>query len=74
MFVTEIELDVTTGELRWRRDKTEFYYWVRSDRCQQATPKDCKELAEENARLKRENEELRRELAQIKERLASILK
>lgn len=75
MFVTEIELDVTAGELKWRRDKTEFYFWVRSDRCQQAAaPKDCRDLAEENARLRQENEQLRRELAQIKEKLASLIK
>jgi hypothetical protein len=74
MLITEVELDLATGELKWHKDKTEFYYWVRSDRCQQVAPKECKELAEENARLRQENEELRRELAQIKERLASILK
>ncbi|RFA97273.1 transcription factor [Pyrobaculum aerophilum] len=75
MIITEIELDINTGELRWRKDKTELYYWVRSDRCQQATaPKECKELAEENARLKQEVERLRSELSEIKAKLASLLK
>ncbi|MEM1597048.1 MAG: transcription factor [Pyrobaculum sp.] len=75
MIITEVEVDLTTGELKWQRDKTEFYYWVRSDRCaQQAAPKDCQELAQENARLRQEVEQLRRELTQIKERLASLLK
>lgn len=74
MVITEVEVDLNTGELMWRKDKTEFYYWVRSDRCQQAAPPDCKELAEENARLKQEVETLRRELAMIKEKLSSLLK
>ncbi|MFN7105121.1 MAG: transcription factor [Pyrobaculum sp.] len=77
MLITEIELDIDTGEVRWRSDKTEFYYWIRSDRCQPAAVvevKDCKELAEENARLKQEVEHLRRELTQIKEKLANLFK
>ncbi|MFN3803588.1 MAG: transcription factor [Pyrobaculum sp.] len=75
MLITEIELDTATGEVKWRNDKTEFYYWIRSDRCQPAAVvEDCKELAEENARLRQEVEHLRRELAQIKEKLASLLK
>ncbi|MGC8994853.1 MAG: transcription factor [Pyrobaculum sp.] len=75
MIITEIELDPSTGELRWRKDKTELYYWVRSDRCQQvAAPRECKDLAEENAKLRQEVERLRAELNQIKERLASLLK
>ncbi|ABL87945.1 conserved hypothetical protein [Pyrobaculum islandicum DSM 4184] len=75
MIITEIELDITTGELKWHKDRTEFYYWVRSDRCHQVSvPKECQELAEENTKLKQEIEQLRRELMQIKERLASILK
>lgn len=75
MIITEVELDLATGELKWRKDKSEFYYWVRSDRCQQAAaPKECQELAIENARLKQEIEQLRKELSQIKEKLATLLK
>lgn len=75
MIITEVELDLATGELKWRRDKSEFYYWVRSDRCQQtAAPRDCQELASENARLRQEIEQLRRELLQIREKLANLLK
>lgn len=76
MIITEVELDLLSGDLKWRKDKTEFYYWVRSDRCiqQAAAPKECQELAQENARLRQEVEQLRRELAQIREKLASLLK
>ncbi|ABP51453.1 transcription factor [Pyrobaculum arsenaticum] len=75
MLITEVEVDLATGELRWLKDKTEFYYWVRSDRCQQSVaPRECKELAEENARLRQEVEKLRDELNQIKNKLASLLK
>lgn len=75
MVITELELDVQTWEVRWRREHTEFYYWVRSDRCMQtAPPKGCEDLARENQALKEEVERLRRELATIKERLSSLLK
>lgn len=74
MVITEVEVDLTSGELKWQKDKTEFYYWVRSDKCKPAAPKDCEQLAEENARLRQEVEQLRHELAQIREKLASLLK
>jgi len=74
MVITEVEVDLTSGELKWQKDKTEFYYWVRSDKCKPAAPKDCEQLAEENVRLRQEVEQLRRELAQIREKLASLLK
>jgi len=74
MVITEVEVDLASGELKWQKDKTEFYYWVRSDKCKPVAPKDCEQLAEENARLRQEVEQLRRELAQIREKLASLLK
>ncbi len=69
MLITEIEVDIDKGEVTWRPEKTEFYYWVRSDRC-----RGCEELAEENARLRKEVETLRAELAQVREKLSTLLK
>lgn len=85
MVITEIEVDLTSGALRWNRERTEFYYWVRSDRCQQLAGADVGErmrqleeenrkLREENERLRGEVERLRKELADIKERLAGLIR
>jgi len=65
MVITELELDPDTGRLTWNKDKTEFYYWVRSDRCGEIG-------MEELERLRRENEELRRELSEVKEKLEKL--
>jgi len=73
MIVAPLELDLETGELTWIRDRTEFYYWVRSDRCvaQREAGEEVK-LREEVERLREENERLRREVEELRAKLDSL--
>ncbi|ABW02452.1 hypothetical protein [Caldivirga maquilingensis] len=84
--ITELDLDLETGELKWVREGSQVIYWVRSDKI--TAPESCgkieeelrklKEdydrLREENIRLKNQNEELNRELASVKARISELMK
>ncbi|MFP3301325.1 MAG: transcription factor [Caldivirga sp.] len=84
--LTELDLDLETGELRWVKENSQVIYWVRSDKIKAAEScgkveeelkrlkEDYDKLREENLRLKSENEALSRELADIKARLSELLK
>jgi len=84
--LTELDLDLETGELRWIKENSQVVYWVRSDKIKTAEScgkveeelkrlkEDYDKLREENLRLKSENEALSRELADIKARLSELLK
>ena len=84
--ITELDLDLETGELKWVREGSQVIYWVRSDKIR--VPESCgkveeelrklKEdydrLREENIRLRNQNEELNRELANVKARISELMK
>ncbi|MFP3196770.1 MAG: transcription factor [Caldivirga sp.] len=84
--LTELDLDLETGELRWVKENSQVVYWVRSDKIKatescgkveeelKRLKEDYDKLREENLRLKSENEALSRELADIKARLSELLK
>ena len=84
--LTELDLDLETGELRWIKENSQVIYWVRSDKIKatescgkveeelKRLKEDYDKLREENLRLKSENEALSRELADIKARLSELLK
>ncbi len=86
LILTELDLDLETGELRWVKENSQVVYWVRSDKIKAAEScgkveeelkrlkEDYDKLREENLRLKNENEALSRELADIKARLSELLK
>jgi hypothetical protein len=86
VILTELDLDLETGELRWVKENSQVVYWVRSDKIKAAEScgkveeelkrlkEDYDKLREENLRLKNENEALSRELADIKARLSELLK
>jgi len=86
LILTELDLDLETGELRWVKENSQVVYWVRSDKIKatescskveeelKRLKEDYDKLREENLRLKNENEALSRELADIKARLSELLK
>ena len=72
MIVAPLELDLETGELTWLRDRTEFYYWVRSDRCAAQAGEEAAKLREELDRLRAENERLRREVEELRSKMENL--
>lgn len=87
--LTELDLDLETGELKWIREGSQVIYWVRSDKIKateaaescskieeelKKLKEDYDKLREENIRLKNQNEELSRELANVKARISELMK
>ncbi|MGC8569785.1 MAG: transcription factor [Caldivirga sp.] len=84
--LTELDLDLETGELKWVREGSQVIYWVRSDKIRavescgkieeeyRKLKEDYDKLREENIRLKEQNTALSKELANVKARISELMK
>ncbi|WP_069807226.1 transcription factor [Vulcanisaeta thermophila] len=73
--ITNLELNIDTGELKWDKDTSQVIYWVRSDRVEEK----CREMGIGGAsadveNLRRENEELRRRNQELEDRVNNLLR
>ncbi|WP_291767197.1 transcription factor [Caldivirga sp. UBA161] len=83
--LTELDLDLDAGELKWVRENSQVIYWVRSDKIRvtescskveeelRKLKEDYDKLREENIRLRNQNEELSKKLANVKARVSELV-
>lgn len=69
LILTELDLDLETGELRWVRENSQVIYWVRSDKVQSVT---CEPVEQELRKLREDYEKLKSEYDKLKEENESL--
>lgn len=72
--ITNLELDINTGELKWDKNTAQVIYWIRSDRVQEK----CREMSAgagtaDVEGLKRENEELKKKIKELESRINGLV-